>query len=61
LKKVLVKISNSGITLKLKKCSFAKPKFQFLGHIVGSGGISVVNSKVEVIKNMPEPTYKKTT
>jgi len=47
------------MTLKLRKCFFAKSKVQFLGHMVGSGGMSVVQGKVDAIRAMPEPTTKK--
>ena len=59
LEKVLAEFLNSGMTLKLKKCFFGRPKVQFLGHMVGSGSISVVRSKVDAIKDLPEPTTKK--
>ena len=59
LEKVLLEFLNSGMTLKLKKCFFGRSQVQFLGHIVGSGGISVVHDKVEAIKSLPEPTTKK--
>jgi len=45
--------------LKLKNCFFAKSKVQFSGHMVGSGGMSVGQGKVDAIKAMPEPTTKK--
>ena len=50
---------DSGMTLKIKKCFFGRPRVRFLGHIVGSGYISVVPSKAEAIKVLPEPTTKK--
>jgi len=32
---------NSGLTLKLEKCDFAKPQITFLGHVIGSGRYGV--------------------
>lgn len=32
---VLKRIQNSGLTLKLAKCSFAQPQVKYLGHVVG--------------------------
>ena len=58
LEKVLSECHEWGLTLKLKKCFFARPKVQFLGHIVGGGDISVVPEKIEVIRLMPEPSTK---
>jgi hypothetical protein len=37
LRAFLTEIRKSGLTLNLKKCSFAKPEVKFLGHVVGSG------------------------
>ena len=56
---VLQEFKDHGMTLKLKKCAFARPKVQFLGHMVGSGKISVVQSKVDAIRLLPIPTTKK--
>ncbi len=48
-----------GMTLKLSKCKFAMPRVDFLGHNVGSGSLSVQESKVAAIVSLPEPTSKK--
>jgi hypothetical protein len=48
-----------GMTLKLSKCKFGLPKVDFLGHHVGSGTLSVIESKVDAIMKLPEPTSKK--
>ena len=45
--------------MKLSKCDFCKPKVTFLGHVVGSGEITVVESKIEAIQRIPEPSNKK--
>jgi hypothetical protein len=37
LRAFLTEIRKSGLTLNLKKCSFAKSEVKFLGHVVGSG------------------------
>ena len=59
LEKVLQEFLKSGMTLKIKKCFFGRSKIQFLGHMVGGGEVSVVQSKIDAITNMPEPTTKK--
>src|SRR5258708_4060815 len=59
LEHVFQSIYDNGITLKLKKCKFAVSFVQFLGHIVGSGSISVVQDKIEAIRKLPEPHNKK--
>jgi len=30
-------IKESGLTLNLNKCEFAKPEIKYVGHVVGSG------------------------
>jgi len=59
LRNVFQAFRESGMTLKLSKCKFAKSKVKFIGHMVGSGEIAVVESKVDAIKNIPEPRTKK--
>ena len=56
---VLTSFENAGMTLKLTKCTFGKPFVEFVGHLVGSGTMSVIQSKVEAIRLLPEPTTKK--
>jgi hypothetical protein len=56
---VLSSISEAGITLKLKKCEFARRQTQLLGFKVGSGEISILKSKVEAIQQLSPPTTKK--
>ena len=50
---------NSGLTLKLEKCDFAKPQITFLGHVTGSRGYVVDPKKVQCVENMKVPTTKK--
>jgi hypothetical protein len=59
LESVFESFSDAGMTLKLSKCVFAKPNVQFIGHEVGSGKRSVVKSKVDAIRAVPEPHNKK--
>jgi len=37
LRAFLTEIRKSGLTLNVKKCSFAKPEVKFIGHVIGSG------------------------
>ena len=57
--RVLLAFRTAGMTLKLAKCQFGKQKVKFIGHMVGSGQRSVVQSKVDAIQAMPEPQNKK--
>ena len=59
LTQVLQAFKDAGMTLKLKKCSFGKPRVKFIGHVVGSGEQTVIHDKVEAIKKIPEPQTKK--
>jgi len=59
LDRVFCSIGNAGMTLKLSKCSFAKPRVKFLGFVVGSGKISPNPDKLKVICEMKEPNSKK--
>jgi len=58
LRNVFQVFREAGMTLKWKKCDFGKPKVKFVGHMVGTGEIALVQSKVEAIKLMPAPTTK---
>jgi len=46
----LNEIRNSGLTLKLKKCDFAKSQITFVGHVIGSGRYGVDLKKCSVLK-----------
>ncbi len=53
-------IADSGFTLGLSKCEFAKPKIKFVGHIIGSGYRAVDPDKVhKAVYNLKEPENKK--
>lgn len=56
---VLNSFAVAGITFKLDKCEFCKPKITLLGFIVGNKEIQVVQSKVQAIQNIQYPTTKK--
>jgi len=59
LEKALIEFKRIGMTLKMKQWFFTIPVVLFLGHIVGSGEISVVSGKITAIKQPPEPSKKK--
>ena len=53
-------IKQSGFTLNLPKCEFAKSSIKFVGHIIGSGKRSVDPDKVfGAVSNLKEPESKK--
>jgi len=56
---VLQAFEDTGMTLKLSKCNFAKPTVKFIGHEIGSGLRKPLLDKVEAIMKIEEPTTKK--
>ena len=52
-------IRESGLTLSIKKCSFAQSKVHFVGHVVGSGQIEPDPAKIATVHEMKPPTTKK--
>ena len=59
LRKYLERIRECGLTLNLKKCSFAKNQIKFCGQLIGSGKRSADLDKLAVINNMKVPETKK--
>ncbi|GBB96358.1 hypothetical protein RclHR1_27350003 [Rhizophagus clarus] len=55
LEKVLRKLKEKNIILKLKKCKFGERNIEFLGHIVGRDGLKPEEKKIEKIRNMERP------
>lgn len=59
LEQVLVAFHDSGMTLKLSKCYFGKPRVKYIGHMVGSNERLPLEDKLKAIKVIEEPTSKK--
>jgi len=55
-RKVLSKLQDAGLCLKLEKCSFDKDKVEFLGFVIGTDGISMDPAKVAAIRDWPTPS-----
>ena len=55
LRKVLLKVRESGLKLNKNKCQFCKNSIVFLGHIISSEGIRVDPSKTDAITKMSVP------
>ena len=58
-RKVLRKLKEKALPLKLKKCEFHKHEIQFLGYVVSTKGIGPDPAKIESVKTWPEPTTVK--
>ena len=55
LRRVLLKVRESGLKLNKNKCQFCKNSIVFLGHIISSEGIRVDPSKTDAITKMSVP------
>ena len=56
---VLQKLSEAGLTIRLKKCCFGANECNYLGHRIGLGGVRPEVTKVRAIQEMPRPQTKK--
>jgi transposase InsO family protein len=59
LNEVLTAAKNNNLTLKKKKCEFAKSEIKYVGHIFNQEGMKSDPEKVEAIQKMPTPKSKK--
>ena len=59
LRQVFTVIRKSGLTLKLSKCNFCKPKIKFVGHVIGQGVLEANPEKLRALLELPPPTTKK--
>ena len=56
---IFEKLRSAGLTIKPKKCQLGMTKCVYLGHVVGGGRVSPEESKLQSVKNFPEPKAKK--
>jgi hypothetical protein len=56
---VLRKLTENGFTLNLNKCKFFMKSIKFLGHIIGSKGVSADPDRVASILTYPVPRNQK--
>ena len=52
---VMAALRKAGIQVAAKKCHLGLRRIEFLGHIVGTGGIEPMYSKVDAINRLPPP------
>ena len=48
-------LRTAGISLKIKKCSFFRPKVHFLGHVISPGKLSVADPAADAFKMFTFP------
>eukprot|EP01127_Copromyxa_protea_P013624 TRINITY_DN368_c0_g1_i14.p2 TRINITY_DN368_c0_g1~~TRINITY_DN368_c0_g1_i14.p2 ORF type:complete len:594 (+),score=103.02 TRINITY_DN368_c0_g1_i14:3196-4977(+) len=53
--KILGRLQERGLIVKLPKCEFCVEKLDFLGHVVSTKGISMQHRKIEAITKMEPP------
>ncbi len=58
-REVLRRLTEAGLTVKPNKCTFGASTVQYLGHVVGSGGVAPNKDKVKEVLNFPRPTTKR--
>ena len=54
IRKVLKKIKNTKLQLKLKKCEFYVQETEFLGHWITTDSIQIDKYKIKAIQDWPE-------
>ena len=59
LEKVFQILNENGLKISLKKCSFFQPKLDFLGYEISQNGLKPTESKLNDIKNFPQPKDSK--
>ena len=59
LSKVLQRLREHQLFVKRKKCSFAQHEIEFVGFIVGSGGIQPMPEKLQTVADWPTPRNPK--
>ncbi|KAK4327310.1 hypothetical protein Pmani_002251 [Petrolisthes manimaculis] len=55
LRKVLERLQEAKLTLKLEKCEFFKTEVDYLGHVVSAEGLKPQPSKVDAVRQMAQP------
>ena len=56
IKQIFATLKEANLKVKLKKCFFCYPSLNFLGHVVGRGGILPDPEKIVKIKDFLTPT-----
>ena len=58
-REVLLRLRESGLTVKPTKCQFGMKEYYYLGHIVGNGQVRPDPEKLRAVRKFPVPLTKK--
>ena len=58
-RRVLQRLREHGLSIKLSKCVFDAPRMEFLGMIIGQGEVRMDEKKLDAIKEWKPPTSVK--
>ena len=58
-RQVLTKFAQANLTVNLTKSKIGHAQVTFLGHVVGSGMVKLLNAKVQAVIDYPPPMAKK--
>ena len=56
---VFERLAKHRLHVKASKCALFCERLEFLGHVIGSDGVSVDPSKVAAVSDWPSPTEKR--
>lgn len=56
LDKVLQRLVDAHVKLRKPKCQFSRSEVEYLGHIIGNNFSKPAPSKIEAVRNFPQPT-----
>ena len=57
-RQVFTRLQGAGLTVKIKRCHFGRPKVPYLGHLLGGGDLEPDPGKVQAMKEYPQPETK---
>ena len=59
-RRILTKLKENNLKVKLSKCTFLKEELKFLGHVINQAGIKPDPAKIIAIQNIRRPHDKRT-
>ena len=59
-RRILTKLKQNNLKVKISKCTFLKHELKFLGHVINQSGIKPDPDKISAIQNIKRPYDKRT-